>query len=203
MHCIRLRNDFPYAITVMLHFIETSHYVFDQQAFAKFPLLTTLDFHIHIYLVGSKYGISALQDCAMNAYLSTAEHEINSGLFALAGGQLSNIQVAVPGFSVMAPTAGHDDGELTMMPIDRFLNSLVLLWKNTQSRYDAMRKAVLELIKHDLNRLLRVPFFVTLMQEMAGFGHDVVASLGDDGLEVKAFQIHAGARQDQTIRFGV
>lgn len=89
------------------------------------------------------------------------------------------------------------------MPMNRFLHSLVLLWKNTQSRYDVMRTAVLELIKRDLSKLLRVPFFITLTMELVGFGDDVLASLGDDGFEVKAFQVPVGGRQTHTMRFGV
>lgn len=187
----------------MLHFAETGHYVFDQQAFTKFPLLTTLDFHIHMYLVGSKYGIVALRDCAINAYLSIAEYELELGFLVLSSSCLPDIQIAPPGFPVMTPVSGHVGGGSVITPIDRFLNSLVLLWKNTESRCSAMRKAVLEPIKRDLNKLLRVPFFLTLLQEMVAFGDDLAASLGDDGLEVQAFHVPVGGRQSQTIWFGV
>jgi hypothetical protein len=186
----------------MIHFIETGNYMCDPEAFAKHPLLTTLDFHIHAYLIGSKYDISGFRDHAINAYLSIAEHEMKLGFMALSGGRLSDIEVPVPGFPILS-AAGHIDGEPMTMPIDRFLNSVVLLWKNTHSRYDIMRKAVLELIKRDLNKLLRLPFFVTLMTEMVGFGDDVVMSLSDDGFEVKAFQIPVGGRQRHAMWFGV
>lgn len=187
----------------MLYFIETGHYVFDPRAFAKYPLLTTLDFHIHAYLVSSKYDIPALRDCAVNAYLGIAEHEINLGFLVLSGGRLSEVQVAAPGFPVTASADGLAGCDTIITPMDRFLNSLVLLWKNTQSCYDAMRHAVLELVKRDLNKFLRVPFFITLMQEVIGFGDDLVASLEDDGFSAGAFQVAAYGRQDRTIRFSV
>ena len=173
----------------MLYFIENGNYMCNPQAHAEFPLLTTLDYHVHAYLVGSKYGILALQDYAINAYIAIAEHKMKLGFTAPPGGQVSDSQELVPGFSAMPLTEGQVGGELLTVPTDHFLNSLVLLWKSTSTRYDPFRKAVLELTKRELNKLLRIPFFVTLMQEMVGFGDDVVASLGDDGFEVKAFQI--------------
>lgn len=200
--CIRLRDDFPYAITTMLHFIETSDYMYDPRAFENYPLLTTLDYQVHTYLVANKYDIPALQDCTINAYLAIAENEMKLGLMALSSIWPSDIQFDVPELPTMSPTDKHIDGEPMTTPIDRFLNSLVLLWKNTHTPYDPMRRAVLELIKCELSKLLRVPFFVTLMTEMVGFGDDVVASLENDGLEVKAFQNLAGARQRNAIRFG-
>lgn len=139
----------------------------------------------------------------MNAYLGIAEHEIKLGFLTTSSAQLSDAQIHVPGFPVILPADEAADGENTVTSIDRFLNSLVLLWRNTQPRFDALRKAVLELIKRNLNKLLRVPFFVTVMQEVVGFGDDVVASLGDDGFEVKAFQVPQGARVNQTVRFEV
>ncbi|KAF3052143.1 hypothetical protein E8E11_011421 [Didymella keratinophila] len=186
--CIRLRNDFPYAVTTMFHFIETGNYMFDQRAFAAYPLLTVLDFHVHTYLAGSKYGLAAFRDNAINAYVGIAGHELELGFLLTSRNQLSDAQIFMPGFPVMPPLDARADGEATITPTDRFLNSLVLLWRNTQSRLDALRKAALELIKRNFGKLLRVPFFVTLLQEIVGFGDDIVASLGDDGFEVKAFQ---------------
>lgn len=187
----------------MLHFIDTGDYVCDPQVFATHPLLTMLDFHVHTYLVGSKYGIPGLQDQAIDAYLSLAEREVQLGLLALSSGYIPELHVPLPGYPVIAPTDGHVDGEPTLMPIDRFLNSLVLLWKNTQSRHNVLRGAVLELIKRDLNSLLQVPFFVTLTMELVGLGDDVIASLGDDGFEVHAFQVPLGGRRTHAMRFGV
>lgn len=201
--CIRLSNDFPYAIVTTLHFIETGNYVCDPQAFARFPLLTTLDFHIHAYLVSSKYDIPELQECALKAYLSIAEYEMQLGFMELSGSRLSGVQDSVSGFSVVPPAEGHVDGKTITTSIDRFLNSLVLLWKKTSNRYDIMRKAVLELIKRNLNKLLRFPFFVTLLEAMVAFGDDVVASLRDDGFEVKAFQIPVGGKQSHAVWFGM
>ena len=187
----------------MLHFIETGNYMCDPQAFVKFPLLTTLDFHIHAYLVGSKYDIPELQECALNSYLGIAEYEMQLGFMTLPDNQLSDVQVSLPEFPAVTTAKGYVDEKPILTSIDRFLNSLVLLWKKTNSRYDIMRKAVLELIKRNLNKLLRFPFFVTLLEAMVAFGDDVVASLRDDGFEVKAFQTPVGGRQSHAVWFGM
>lgn len=184
-----------------MHFIETGNYMFDQRAFIAYPFLTALDLHIHTFLSGSKYGAVALQNHAINAYLDIAEHELELGFLATSSGQLSDAHVPVPGFPDMGPADYQAEGEIVVTPIDRFLNSVLLLWRNTQSRFDALRKAVLELIQRNLNKLLRVPFFVTLIQEVVGFGDDIVASLRDGGLEVKVFQVPAGGRLSSTVRF--
>jgi hypothetical protein len=73
------------------------------------------------------------------------------------------------------------------------------LWKSTPNRFDALRAEVLELLKQYLNSLLRMPFFVTLMQEVVDFGSDLTESLGDDGLEAKTYCTLAG--QTGGIRF--
>lgn len=185
----------------MLHFIETGSYMFDQRAFTAYPLLTALDFHIHTFLSGGKYGVMALRDHAIDAYLDIAEHELKLGFLATSDGQLSDAHIPLPGFPAVGPGGNQAGGETVITPIDRFLNSVLLLWRNTQSRFDTLRKAVLELIQRNLNKLLRVPFFITLMQEVVGFGDDIVAGLGDDGLEVKVFQVPAGGRLSQTVRF--
>ena len=177
--------------------------MFDQRAYAAYPLLTALDFHVHTYLAGTKYGLVAFQDYAINAYVSIAEHELQLGFLVTSRDQLADAQIGMPGFPVMSPPDAQADVEATITPIDRFLNSLVLLWRNTQSRLDPLRKGALELIKRNFGKLLRVPLFVTLLQEVVGFGDDVVASLADDGFEVKAFQVLPGARVNQTIRFEV
>lgn len=191
----------------MLHFVETGAYVFDRRAFTAYPLLTALDLHIHAYLASIKYGITALRDCVIEAYLETAEQEMTMGLMMLTGNQitysqLSGLHVSWLGFPVVAPADEHCESETSITPMDRFLNSLVLLWKNTRSRHDEMRRVVLALIKRDLNKLLRVPLFVAMMQEVVGFGDDVVASLEGDGLGVRAFQVAAGWKRVPSIFFG-
>ena len=140
---------------------------------------------------------------AFDLFDSIAEHEMQLGFMKSPGSQLSDTQVPIPGFPVATPAGGHVDGKLITTSMDRFLNSLVLLWKKTNNRYDVMRKAVLELIKRNLNKLLRFPFFGTLLEAMVAFGDDVVASLRDDGFEVKAFQIPVGGGQSHAVWFGM
>lgn len=187
----------------MLHFLETGQYVFDQRAFERFPLLTTLDYHIHVYLVSEKYGIASLRDCVTATYPSIAGCELDLGFLVLGDAQAADAQVTAPGFPVFAPAETGVGTGTVITPIDRFLNSVVLLWRNTRSRDDALRGAVLELIKRDFLKLLRVPFFVTLVREMVGFGEDVVASLGDDGLGIDAVKIAVNAGCGHAVRFGM
>ncbi|KAH6643552.1 hypothetical protein C7974DRAFT_671 [Boeremia exigua] len=201
--CLRLRDDFPYAITIMLYFIETGYYVFDQRAFTRHPLLSALDYHIHAYLVGRKYNIKGLRDCAIKAYLITAQQELDNGFLMVPDDQNPSIQFPTTGFPIIAPADDHNDGETKITPVDRFLNSLALLWKNAQSDRDPMRQVVLELIKRNLSKLLGVPFFITLMQDVVGFGDDIMTSLGDDGFEVKALQFPKGGRPRPTFYFDI
>lgn len=145
-----------------------------------------------------------MRDCAIDAYLSIAERELDLGFLLISGGeQYSDLQVAAPGFPVLAHAETNEGGGKVVTPLDRFLNSLVLLWRNTDAQIDALRKATLELVKRELNKLLRVPFFVTLMQELVGFGDSVVASLEGDGFEVRACQLAVGERRAHTVRFGM
>jgi hypothetical protein len=87
--------------------------------------------------------------------------------------------------------------------LNSFLDSIVLIWRNTPHRGDALRHAVLELLKPKIHQLLRIKFFQTLMLDMVGFGNDVVGSLADDGFDVKAFPVMAGQLEKAGVRFGV
>jgi hypothetical protein len=74
------------------------------------------------------------------------------------------------------------------------------LWKSTPNRFDVLRAEVLELLKLYLNRLLRMPFFVMLMQEVVDFGNDLTESLDEDGVEVKTYHTTKGNMGG--VRFG-
>ncbi|KAF1848637.1 uncharacterized protein K460DRAFT_281536 [Cucurbitaria berberidis CBS 394.84] len=181
---IRLRDDFPYAIVAAVQFIETGIYIFDPNMRTKHPHITLLDLHIHAYLVGSKYDMPRLCDHAIAEYINVAQMILSLGV--------TSDTTCPSGPNECSPSA----------VTDRFLDSLVLLWKNTPNRYDPMREAVLELIKPALNMLLKLRFFVTLMMELVPFGDDIMHSLAEDGLDVKAFPLPAGVGRMWVVRFG-
>lgn len=212
--CIRLRNDFPYAIVAMLQFIETSNYLFDTNMLIQYPHITLLDLHIHAYLVGAKYEVPRLCEHAGAEYINIAQMILSMGVTADRNSfetqfstdamsittAPSTINSSAPSSTYPAPRDPNDNAPAAVM--DRFLDSLVLLWKNTPSRHDALREAVLELIKPELHQLMRLGFFVTMMMELVSFGDDIVQSLEEDGFDVKAVPVPVGMRRRWVIRFG-
>lgn len=104
--------------------------------------------------------------------------------------------------STSDPDADPEGGSARVL--FHFLNSLVLLWRNTVSTLvqpDALRAAVLGFITPRIHGLLKVPFFVNMMLELTDFGRDIVQSLEDDGFTVTAFPVAEGLRRRWVIRF--
>lgn len=149
------------------------------------PNISILDLHIHAYVVGSKYEVLKLCEYAIEQYIDFAA-KILTLLGPDPAALLSN---------TTAPVVEPMDCTL----INTFLDSLVLLWKKT-STYDGMRKAVLQLMRPDLHRLLKVPFFQTLMVGVPGFAEDVARDLGEDGLEVQVKYAGTGGKQHGGMR---
>jgi hypothetical protein len=190
---IRLRDDFPYAIRAMIEFIDTGAYNFRPAAMhTLFPNVTLLDFHIHAYLAGSKYDIPQLCTLAVNQYLQLGD-------MCLAMDADSSI--AEPPSIMSLDAMNPPPSSLTGTTIVKgFLESLALLWRNTPDRFDAMRAAVLELVKYHLTKLTKLPFFATLLKELGSFSVDLEESLGDDGLEVQTHFLGEG--EVGGVRFG-
>ncbi len=174
-HYLRLRDDFPYGIKAMLEFIERGTYGLDPNMATDFPCATLLDLHIHAYIVGNKYAVPRLCEHALSQYIHLSSMILNIHLSS--DMNFNNCVLSSPDDYSFA-------GEAAVMALDWFLDSLVLLWKNTFGGQDALRIAVLELIKPKLNKLVKVKFFVTLMMELVGFSDDVVGSLEEDGFRV-------------------
>ncbi|KAL6710474.1 hypothetical protein ACN47E_008522 [Coniothyrium glycines] len=209
--CIRLRDDFPYAIKAMLQYLATGLYIFDPSMSQHHAHITMLDLHIHAYLAGTKYEIPALAAYAAAQYANFA-HMILSIRTAI---DACVHQPAAPPPTPCNPTpsprmrlaypapAGPAPVLDPSTPLyDGLLDSFVLLWRNTYSRHDALRAAALELIKPALHHLMKVDFFVTLMLHMVAFGDDVVHSLAEDGFHVAAYPVPVGVRRRWTVRFG-
>ncbi|CAO2653961.1 Nn.00g106940.m01.CDS01 [Neocucurbitaria sp. VM-36] len=215
--CIRLRDDFPYAIAAMLQFLETGIYTFSPNMRIQHPHITLLDLHIHAYLVGSKYDVPKLCDHAIAEYINIGQMILGLGVtsddyniqnFGNARADPSTIACSFSpsgseGEAMLTRSIHRDPNDASPSAImDRFLDSLVLLWKNTRNRDDAMRVAVLELVKPELNKLMRLRFFITMMMGLVGFGEDIVHSLEEDGFDVMAFPVPMGMRRKWAVKFG-
>jgi hypothetical protein len=173
----------------MIEFVDTRNYTFQASMKIEFPTTTLLDLHIHAYLAGTKYDIPALADLAHMQYVNFADMVL----------QMDVGSVLAEDPNVMAIDRGNVPMTAGTASVKSFLESLAFLWTSTPNRFDALRAEVLELLKQYLNSLLRMPFFVTLMQEVVDFGSDLTESLGDDGLEAKTYCTLAG--QTGGIRF--
>jgi hypothetical protein len=190
---LRLRDDFPYAIRAMIEFIDTDEYNFCPATMhTVFPNVTRLDFHIHVYLAGSKYDIPQLCTLAVNQYL-----RLGDMCLAMDADPSITEPLSIMSLDAMNPPPSPLAGTTI---VKGFLESLALLWRNTPDRFDAMRAAVLELIKHHLTKLTKLPFFATLLKELGSFSMDLEESLGDDGLEVKTCFLGEG--EVGGVRFG-
>ncbi|KAH7081313.1 hypothetical protein BKA63DRAFT_205959 [Paraphoma chrysanthemicola] len=163
---LRLRNDFPHAITTMLEFINTGTYTFSLTMKAEHPHITLLDLHAHMYIIGTKYDIPDLVSYAMTQYLMVAQMCLSMHTEPRAG-QTSAATI-----------------EAAHIVVGQFVDSLALVWRGTCGSNDELRVGVLELIKGDVNRLLRFPGFVALMRGLDELRDDVVDSLKEDGFEV-------------------
>jgi hypothetical protein len=174
----------------MIEFIDTGSYTFQPTMKIEFPTTTMLDLHIHGYLAGTKYDIPALAALALTHYVNFADMVL----------QMDVGSVLAEDPNVMGIDREHVPLTAGTAIMKSFLESLAFLWKSTPNRFDALRAEVLELLKLYLNRLLRMPFFVMLMQEVVDFGNDLTESLDEDGVEVKTYHTTKGNMGG--VRFG-
>ncbi|KAH8727738.1 hypothetical protein GQ44DRAFT_724802 [Phaeosphaeriaceae sp. PMI808] len=192
---IRLRGDYPYAIHAMIEFIETRNYAFRPVLVSEYPHVTELDFHVQVYLVGSKYGVAMLCEYAIDQYVATA----HSCLDIKVGVPWSDMSIHVNTLPLrhMSPNTSQQSRAVA---VGEFLDSLALLWCNTPGRFDPMRAAALELIKYHLHRVSRFRAYAVLLENVDGFCTDLKESLADDGLEVKTYLVPEG--EQGGLRFG-
>ncbi|KAH7091479.1 hypothetical protein FB567DRAFT_577350 [Paraphoma chrysanthemicola] len=163
---LRLRNDFPHAITTMLEFVATGTYTFSLTMKAEHPHITLLDLHAHMYIIGTKYDIPDLVSYAMTQYLMVAQ-----------------MCLSMPTEHKPSQTSAATI-EAAHIVVGQFVDSLALVWRGTCGSSDELRMGVLELIKGDVNRLSRFPGFVSLMRGFDELRDDVLESLREDGFEV-------------------
>ncbi|KAG9190310.1 hypothetical protein G6011_08398 [Alternaria panax] len=193
--CIRVRDDFPYAIGAMIQYMQEGNYTFNPNMRLEHANITLLDLHVHAYVVGNKYDVAKLCDHAIGEYLNIATMVLSMGI--------------TPGedptdFSNHAVNGDHKDPDASPATsvLNSFLDSLVLIWRNTLNGDDMLRQGVLELLKPYINQLMRLKFFQTLMMDMVGFGDDLVHSLAEDGFDIQAFPAAGWLQQKIRVKFG-
>jgi len=177
----------------MLSFIKTGGYALSDDTVLQYPYITILDLHVHCYALADKYDLPALADYAVEHYV-----RISAAILSLNwatddpgynDGSMSNVRYD----NLSLYSYGEDDHIETFDPsdksaaaeVDRFLNSIVLLWKMTPGTYDGMRKTVLEVMKPCLCKLMRLNYFKELLKHHNTFASDFVESLEMDGWEVE------------------
>jgi hypothetical protein len=193
--CIRVRDDFPYAIAAMICYIKDGIYTFNPNMRLEYANVTLLDLHVHAYIVGNKYDVAKLCDHAIGEYINVATMVLSMGI--------------TPGedptdFSDHTVNGDHKhpDASPVSSVLNAFLDSLVLTWRNTLDVTDMLRQAVLELLKPHINQLMCLKFFQVLMMEMVGFGDDLMHSLAEDGFDIQAFPVAGGLQQKIRVKFG-
>ncbi|KAI4667433.1 uncharacterized protein J4E79_002120 [Alternaria viburni] len=192
--CIRVRDDFPYAIAAMIQYIQDGIYIFNPNMRLEYENITLLDLHVHAYVVGNKYDVAKLCDHAIGEYINIVGMVLSMGL---PSGEDPTDFSHNPEFDHK-----HIDADPVSSVLNSFLDSLVLVWRNTVDGNDMLRQAVLELLKPHVNQLMRLKFFQTLMMDLTGFGSDLVDSLVEDGFDVQAWPPMGGVQQRARVKFG-
>ncbi|KAL5405709.1 hypothetical protein PMIN06_012710 [Paraphaeosphaeria minitans] len=185
---IRLRHDFPWAVYAMLDFLKNGCYYMYPLLCKQYPRITILDLHVHGYIVADKYELPTLADYSAKHYLRIAADTL-----AL------NWQFDDPDNydnALSVPCVEYLPWDFcAAAEVGRFLDSVVLLWRNTFSRRDALRREVLEMIKACFVKLMRLKSFQFLLNNLSNFLHDLYESFGEDGVHMSMLaRKHKGYR---------
>ncbi|KAI4607574.1 hypothetical protein J4E83_009470 [Alternaria metachromatica] len=191
--CIRVRDDFPYAIAAMIQYIQDGIYIFNPNMRLEYENITLLDLHVHAYVVGNKYDVAKLCDHAIGEYINIVGMVLSMGL---PSGEDPTDFSHNPEFDHK-----HIDADPVSSVLNSFLDSLVLVWRNTIDGNDMLRQAILELLKPHINQLMRLKFFQTLMMDLTGFGSDLIGSLAEDGFDVQTWPAMGGVQQRARVKF--
>jgi hypothetical protein len=179
----------------MIQYIQDGIYIFNPNMRFEYENITLLDLHVHAYIVGNKYAVAKLCEHAIGEYVNIVGMVLSMGMPA---GQDPTDFSNNPADS----DHKHPDANPVSSVLNSFLDSLVLVWRNTVDGSDMLRQAVLELLKPHINQLTRLKFFQTLMLDLVGFGDDLVHSLAEDGFDVQAFPTMSGSRLKSSVKFG-
>lgn len=182
----------------MLDFVHMGHYLPDPEMHARYPLVTLLDLHIHVYVTAAKYSLSALADYAVAEFLTIAIQTMHSDFvtdnpdtytrsFDRETGSRDRYAIYEDhtAHPRSEPYAGlHDLGDHSpVAQIDRLLNAICLLYRFTAPG-DAMRAQVIELLKTGLGKLMQLRFFGKMLQNL-DLGIELLRSLEGDGFSVR------------------
>lgn len=176
----------------MLRFVAVGWYTLEHCMLQSYPYLTMLDLHVHTYILSQKYDMYRLREHAIDEYVEMA-HKILSGYIGtdipkdMESGTIAlfvhNIYESLvlegpPPRPLAEPFRPGDHRPIA--EANRFLNSVVLLWKNTASSEDTMRKVVIGLAKHYLPKISQLRFFNTMLTGLDGFSSELAKSLAED-----------------------
>ncbi|ORY18189.1 hypothetical protein BCR34DRAFT_596422 [Clohesyomyces aquaticus] len=80
-----LEDDFPFAVHALLDFVSKRNYTGAfLAARAQIPHhLSALEFHIHAYIISTKYSVAALREFAADSFTTGMEWLLNAGVEAL------------------------------------------------------------------------------------------------------------------------
>lgn len=179
----------------MIQYIQDGIYIFNPNMRLEYENITLLDLHVHAYVVGNKYDVAKLCNHAIGEYINIVGMVLSMGL-------PSSEDPTDFSHNFAEVDHKHPDADPVSSVLNSFLDSLVLVWRNTIDGNDMLRQAVLELLKPDINQLMRLKFFQTLMLDLTGFGGDLVDSLAEDGFDVQAWPAMGGVRQRARVKFG-
>jgi hypothetical protein len=186
----------------MLNFMVHGQYGLEPSIYQDNPHLTLLDMHVHVYIVADKYKVRNLAYYAIDEYRRAAANILNMNYQSDTRKKERSAHVLWVGSEPRPLDKPHHHSEQSpAAEMDRFLDSMVLLWKSTSSSGDLMRKAVMDMIKPFLHRLSGLRMFTLMIDELEGFGKDLVNSLGEDGMKVYKLKCKPG--QPFSICFAV
>lgn len=211
---IRLTNEFPFAVKAMCDFMYEHSYdlsTYWPEMTKRFERVTEMEFHILVYAVADKYRMFKLKDYA-TGYLETMVERLLARDFqplyclqdgcndvmkcGMIGGQhikrsqLKSKFVIYEDETASLPFA-HDDHNLDA-EMYRFINALTLLLDHTRSHNDKMRLAVLELIKQNINKLVRCNDFKLFLVQHKKFCNNLEIAFAKDGLRLKVIKSAEG-----------
>ena len=166
----------------MLNWIVHGKYMIDYDTAIRNKHLNMLDLHVHAYIIAGKYQVPTLADHTVTEYIGLVADILSSKLPSDLPNMFTGPVNPQPRHITTGPAKKDKSAAAE---VDRFLNSVVLLWKLTEVD-DLFRKAVLEVIKPCLDKLMRLRMFGTMVAEMRGFFKDLANSLEEDGLEIEA-----------------
>ncbi|KAL1604882.1 hypothetical protein SLS60_004422 [Paraconiothyrium brasiliense] len=174
---IRLRHDFPWAVYAMLDFLKNGSYYMYPVLLQQYPRITMLDLHVHCYIVADKYDLPAL-----------ANYAGANCLRIVADALMLDWKFDDPDFydeSESLPCVNYHPYDMCAeAEVSRFLDSVVLLWRNTASSNDALRKEVVDMIKACFIKLMRLKSFQFVFSNLRDFRLDLEKSFGENGLVI-------------------